>query len=130
VMKSGKFRHFLCLSALGFLSGVINGVFGCGGGIIAVAAFSGALKEERNRKKRTQEAFSMTVCSVAAMSLASAFVYRTFGAAEGVNTAEYLLPALVGGAIGAVLLGKINTRVLKKIFAALIIYSGIKMMIG
>lgn len=130
MMKSGKFRHFLGLSALGFLSGVINGLFGCGGGIIAVAAFSGALSEERNRKKRTQEAFSMTVCSVAAMSLAAAFVYRTFGAINSVSIAEYLLPALGGGAIGAVLLGKINTRVLKKIFAALIIYSGIKMIIG
>ena len=115
---------------LSFAAGVINGLFGCGGGIIAVAAFSWALKDERNRQKRTQEAFSMTVCSVAAMSLAAAFVYRTFGAIDGINTAEYLLPALGGGAVGAVLLGKINTRVLKKIFAVLIIYSGVKMVLS
>lgn len=133
MMKKGKFdhirqiHHLKYLLPLGFLSGVINGLFGCGGGVVSVAAFSVVLKRERNPEKRTREVFAMTVASVAVMSLSSAFVYRDLGAIEWDKAAEYLLPAAGGGAVGALLLGRINTKILKKIFAALIIYSGIKM---
>ncbi len=129
-MKSKKFARAAYLIPLGFAAGAVNGLFGCGGGIISVAAFSAALKGERSAERSARDVFAMTVLSVVPMSLSSAFVYGNFGAIPTDGMLGYLVPALIGGAAGALLLDRINTRVLKKIFAALIIYSGARMVLS
>jgi uncharacterized membrane protein YfcA len=40
-----------------------------------------------------------------------------------------ILPAAVGGYLGAKLLGRLSDRILKKLFAALVVVAGIRMLL-
>ena len=83
---------------------------------------------DRGDKERTRRIFASTVLSVIPMSLGSAIVYGTLGAVESEDVLPLILPALLGGVAGALLLSRINTGLLKKIFSALVIWSGIRLM--
>lgn len=67
----------------------------------------------------------MTVGSVLILSVASLVMYASCGAVSFADTADYLLPAAIGGVFGAFLLDKTKATLMKKIFAALVIYAGI-----
>ncbi|MBR6559297.1 MAG: sulfite exporter TauE/SafE family protein [Clostridia bacterium] len=121
----GRLYHLI---APGLLAGGINGLFGCGGGIITMLVLSRYLSGDRGDKERTRRIFASTVLSVIPMSLGSAIVYGTLGAVESEDVLPLILPALLGGMAGALLLSRINTGLLKKIFSALVIWSGIRLM--
>lgn len=70
----------------------------------------------------------MTVGSVLIMSVASLIMYARSGTVSLTDTANYLLPAAIGGICGAFLLDKTNASLMKKIFAALVIYAGITLL--
>lgn len=114
---------FLCLALGGFLSGTVNGVFGTGGGILAVFVLSRLLAGSNEYEKK--DIFAMTLFSCFFMSLSSAVIYAHAGHAEPSDALPYLLPALLGGTAGAFLLDKIKPALLSKIFALLVIYAGV-----
>ncbi|MBQ9745465.1 MAG: TSUP family transporter [Clostridia bacterium] len=106
----------------GFAAGVVNGVFGTGGGIIAVFVFSNIPFFAGVFAKKDVFAMTLFVCFI--MSLSSAVLYLGAGNASAGTSLPFLLPAAAGGALGALLLDKIKTSLLSKIFAALVIYAG------
>ena len=67
----------------------------------------------------------MTVGSVLIMSAASLGMYIKGEVVTWNDILPYLLPAAVGGIIGAFLLDRLNAALMKKIFAVLVIYAGI-----
>ena len=71
--------------------------------------------------------FAATLSAVIPITALSACLYGTVSAADMSEMAPLILPAMAGGVIGALLLGKIPTAILKKIFAVLVLYSGISM---
>jgi len=111
---------------LAFLSGMTNGVLGAGGGIILVFMLAHLLK---NREEGAKEAFAVSCVAVLAFSTVSCLSYTGKGTFGFLDAAPYLLPALIGGLIGALVLHRINTIWLKKIFAVLLIYGGIRMIL-
>ena len=127
--KKGRERKMLLSLILpGLFGGVLNGLFGCGGGVAAMLALSKYMPGDKEDGERVRRIFATTVLSVIPMSLASAPVYGTFGAVSADRVLPILLPALIGGAAGGLLLSRINTGLLKKIFAALLIWSGVRLM--
>ena len=112
----------------GLCGGVLNGLFGCGGGIAAMLALSKYMPEERDEGERVRRIFATTVLSVIPMSLGSAPVYGTLGAVSMRDVLPLLLPAALGGIAGGLLLSRINTKLLKKLFAALVVWSGLRLM--
>lgn len=110
----------LALAALG--AGLLNGLFGTGGGMVLIFALSALLVKERGK-----EVFVLSSVGVLIFSITSLSVY---GAEGGLHEALpiFALPAIVGGVLGALLFGRVSTRLLRKIFAILLVYSGFKMM--
>jgi len=117
----------LIIVITGLSAGIVNGLFGTGGGIIIVYLLSRLYTG--SDKYHTKDVFAMTVGSILIMSAASLGIYTKSGAVSWNETMPYLIPAAIGGIIGAFLLDRLNAAVMKKIFAALVIYAGVTLML-
>ncbi len=115
-------KAFAFLSVFGFISGVVNGLFGTGGGIVAVFALSHIPFFKNLLSAR--ELFATTLFAAFLMSLSSVFIYARMGGAGFAAALPFLPAALLGGCAGAFLQDKIKTAVLAKIFALLVLYAG------
>ena len=122
-------RNFLtvCLLwLLGLLSGLLNGLLGAGGGIILVAGLRTIYKE------KLPDPHSVYVSAIAVMlplSALSAWRYAGAGHMPSAPLYTLLLPALAGGAAGALLLRRLTPRVLARLFAAVVLVSGVVLVI-
>ena len=109
---------------LGFLSGLINGLLGAGGGILLVRGADRILPREY---RDGRDVFANALCVMLPLSAVSAMAYVLRGSVHGLDFAPFILPALIGGAGGGLLLAVIDTRLLRLIFSALVVWSGITM---
>lgn len=114
-------RHIVLFCLLSLLAGGINGFLGTGGGIILVYML-GAFTD--NDKK---DSFATTLCAVIPMSIISLFAYSKGGNIDTDMIKMLVTPAIVGGALGALITDKIKTKYLSVAFSALVIYSGVCM---
>ena len=107
----------------GFCKGVLNGLFGAGGGMVAVPFLrSGGLDEKQSH--------ASSVALLMALSFVSTMLYLRRGSMTVQDALPYLPGALAGSAAGALLMPKISTKWLKRIFGLLMIYGGIRMVMG
>ncbi len=102
------------------LSGILNGLFGAGGGILLMLMFAKLCD-------KLGDAFASVVMTVALMSVVSAWRYFSMGAVDEVLLERMVLPAVVGGYIGAWLSGRIKAEWLRVIFGVMLVISGINM---
>lgn len=114
------------LSLMGILAGFVNGLLGAGGGIIAVYALNAAFKGELSD---TRDVFANALCVMLPISAVSCIGYAFMGEIRTEGLAAFMIPAIVGGLCGALLLGRIRADVLKNLFAGIVIYSGLTLMI-
>ncbi len=121
IAKSKIFLPFM-----GFLSGLTNGLLGAGGGILAVYALNYAIGEEMTDRR---DIFANALCVMLPVSAVSCVSYAIAGNLTVSGIGVYSIPAIIGGVAGGLLLGKIKLAALKKLFAALVIYSGIILII-
>ncbi len=122
ISKAKERLPLILLIALGVSAGLLNGLLGTGGGIVLLFGIKRIMKELEEK-----DAFALSLFSVCAISLFSLFSYIIADKAELSFAAKNFLPAAAGGLIGAILLERIDISLLKTVFAALLIYSGIKM---
>ncbi|MCI6502020.1 MAG: TSUP family transporter [Clostridia bacterium] len=109
------------LIAVGMTAGVINGVFGTGGGtviVFALSALAGRLFPDRRM------IFANAIAIILPPAVVSTLVYASFSPPDPTTVTAIALCSLAGGALGALLLGKLKGRVLRLIFAVLMILSG------
>lgn len=107
-------------SALGIVVGMVNILVGSCGGIVAVES----LKYEGIDEAK---AHATAVAVILPLTAVSAIAYVLKGDVNFSDSLIYLLPGLVGSAIGAKLLPKIPKKLLGKIFSVFIIYAGVRM---
>jgi len=119
-MKS-FFRRSLPYLLLGSVAGFVNGLLGTGGGILLLF---GSYFLNRGRKTDTRDLFASTALVTLILSAVSAVIYFLKGSVETASLPSYLIPALFGGALGAILLDRLPTRFLEKLFAVLVIVAG------
>lgn len=118
IILNNKQRTFL-IGACALLAGVVNGFFGTGGGIVLVFALS-LLPEDGRLSARDK--FATVIAVILPLSLVSALAY---GKSVNLELASpYILPGIVGGIIGAFLLDRVNVDLLKKLFAAMVLWAG------
>ena len=102
------------------LAGTINGLLGTGGGVLLVLLLTKLFKAD------AKDAFAQSLLMILPLSIVSVFVYCQTGGVSLAQMLPYLFPAVIGGILGAYLADKINARVLKIIFAILVVYSGVR----
>lgn len=110
------------LTATGFVTGLLNGLFGSGGGMAAVP-----LMELSGIEPKKSHATSVAV--IAVLSLISAIGYFIGGAVDFGLVLPLIPWGLVGALFGSVLLRNIDNSLLRRIFGALLIYSAIRIFI-
>lgn len=108
----------------GILAGLLNGFLGSGGGIILIFIMSALLPDRDAR-----DVFATAVLSILPMSVVSACFYGRGGGISITENAPYYASALFGGILGAVLLDKISTSLLKTVFAVLMLLAGARALI-
>ncbi len=121
-MGENIMKKVILFCAVGFLSGFINGFFGTGGAIPLLFLFAYlALPTDR--------AFATTGFCTMALSAVSFAFYMKNGVVKDSFIPQYftsvMLPALVGGALGATLLSRLKSDILKKIFFAVTVVGGV-----
>lgn len=118
-------KQKVLLIAFGSIVGFINGFFGGGGGMIAVPAMTIIMKT----KPKIAHATALAV--ILPVSIISAITYLLSGDIS-IELSPLLLAGagvILGGIIGALLLKKINNKLLIKLFAVVMLVAGIKMII-
>ncbi|MCD7731658.1 MAG: sulfite exporter TauE/SafE family protein [Oscillospiraceae bacterium] len=114
--KRGKFYY----AVLGAVTGIANGLFGSGGGIIAVPMLQKAdIEVKKSHATSLALTLPLSVVSVIFYAIKSTFNFRD---------AIFLIPfGLAGAVIGSLLLKKISNVWLKRIFGAFLIAAGWRM---
>ena len=111
---------------LGLLAGLLNGLLGAGGGIVLVRGVERILPREYHDGR---DVFANALCVMLPISAVSAIAYVMRGSVHGLDFSRFILPAILGGAGGGLLLSVIDTRLLRLIFSALVVWSGITMIL-
>lgn len=115
------------LFALGAFAGLINGLFGSGGGVAIVLCLWTLAKGQLKDRRRV---FANVTAMILPISLASSLVYFSLSPPELSSGIGIAVAALIGGGVGALLLGRLRLEVIRVIFAILLLISGGIMIFG
>ena len=102
---------------LGLITGLANGLFGSGGGIIAVPML-------KKSGITTKESHATSLALTLPLSIVSCFFYKIL------PDSLRLIPfGLAGAIIGGIIMKKIAPKYLKKAFGIILIISGLRLFI-
>ncbi|NLZ46328.1 MAG: sulfite exporter TauE/SafE family protein [Clostridiales bacterium] len=107
---------------LGIITGIANGLFGSGGGMLAVPMLEKAELEPK-------EAHSTAIAITLPLSIASGFIYFRGGSINILQALKFVPLGLLGAYIGAKLLKKLANIVVKRTFAIVMIIAGLRLII-
>jgi uncharacterized membrane protein YfcA len=117
----------MLLAAAGFVAGLVNGLLGAGGGIIVVFALSRLLGRQLDDGR---DAFSNALAVMLPLSVVSAVGYALRGVVPEEKLGVLVIPAVLGGLLGGILLYSIEARWVRVLFSAIVVWSGISMLTG
>lgn len=121
IMKNKK-KFNLTFGALALLTGFINGLLGAGGGMVTVPLLK---KTGLDQKSAQQNAIAV----ILPITLLSAIIYLLKGYVSVGEPIPYIPGGLLGAFIGTWLLKKISNKILRYIFAAFMLYAGIRLLL-
>lgn len=111
------YKHIL----IGLVSGILNGLFGAGGGSIVVPAMETFLDIDEKK------AHSTAIAIIFLMSVVSSYFYIKNGFFDFKLWTPVTIGGVAGGLLGARILSKISVRWLKIIFGSVIIITAFKL---
>ena len=112
---------------LGAIVGVLNGLLGAGGGVIAVLGLRHALRKTQHDPRM---AFAGALLLTLPLSLLSLWRYAQADILPPLPQAlPVAIPALLGGTLGALLLPYFPTAALGRLFGLLTLLSGVLLMV-
>ena len=115
-MKKNKL--YFCL--LGAITGAANGLFGSGGGIIAVPMLE-------HDKTEVKKAHATSIAITLPLSIISSFIYFGRGSIDIVYALKFIPFGIAGVFVGTKLLLKLSNTALKRIFGVVMIIFGIRL---
>lgn len=122
IFLEGKKKFNLKTAVYGISIGLVNGLLGAGGGMLAVPL----LKNTGFEQKEAQENAIAVILPISVLS-ASLYLLKDY-----VNIADalpYIPTGLIGAVIGTVIIKKISPNLLKKLFGGFMIYAGIRLLL-
>lgn len=117
----GLNKKSLLLSVGGFSIGLINGLLGAGGGMIAVPL----LKKTGLSQK---EAHANAIAVILPITVLSAMLYLLNDYVAFKDAFVYIPTGLLGALIGTYFLKKISPIWLKRIFGIFMVYAGVRLL--
>lgn len=115
-------RNFVKQVSAGLLTGAVNGIFGGGGGMVAVPLLSGMLGYNGKQSHATAIFVIAPVCA------ASAIIYII----NGYAVADVIIPAAIGtvagGFLGAFFLSEFSSKTVNYVFLAIMLAAGVRML--
>lgn len=118
-----KYMKNIYLYIVGALSGAANGLFGSGGGIITVPMLEQGGTE-------TKKAHATSIAVTLPLSVVSGIIYFSKGSIDLAQSWKFIPFGLLGVFVGSKLLIKLSGTALKRIFGAVMIIFGIRLMKG
>lgn len=115
-------KEKIALAAGGALVGFVNGLFGAGGGILAVPLLQKAGLEKK-------EAHANAVAVILPITVLSAVLYLIKGNVAVADALPYLPTGVVGALLGTYCMKKISALWLKRIFGLFVIYAGARLLL-
>lgn len=106
---------------IGLVTGVLNGLFGAGGGSVVVPAMEKFLDIDEKKSHAT------AIAIILMMSVVSSFIYVKKGFFNLDIWLWVSIGGVLGGLVGAKLLGRIPKKWLKIVFGGVISITAIKM---
>ncbi|MDR1620538.1 MAG: sulfite exporter TauE/SafE family protein [Clostridiales bacterium] len=103
-------------------TGIANGLFGAGGGMLAVVAL------ERQNGLQTDKAHATALVIMLPLTVISTILYLIRGVIVWQNVPFVALGMLPGSLIGAKLLGKLKSVWIDRIFCILMLAAGIRLL--
>ena len=116
---SGKKKAAMILA--GLFIGAVNGLFGAGGGMLAVPCLTyiGSLDEK--------SAHATAIALILPLCLVSSIAYGVGASFENGVILPTVLGVTIGGILGACLLKNLSSNVVSFLFYALMLFAGLKM---
>ena len=109
-------------AASGFLIGIVNGLLGAGGGMIAVPILKKLGLEQK-------DAHSNAVAVILPVSILSAGFYILNDYVNLGDAGIYIPTGLLGAILGTYCLRKISPVWLKRIFGGFMVYAGVRLLL-
>ena len=110
----------------GFLAGLINGVFGTGGSLVVLWLLERFAAE---RLPDRRDRFAVALLAMLPVTAVTWLLYLRQGNAQTAGIWWFLLPALAGGLLGALLLDRIRLTWLSRVFAGMLTLSGLLLLL-
>ncbi len=117
-------KHSVLISILtGAVAGLVNGVFGGGGGMVVVPMLTKLLKFESKNSHAT------AILIILPLSIISGILYLSFGKFSLEIGTFVVIGIVVGGVLGAILLSKLSSKWIMIIFSIVMAIAGGKMLL-
>lgn len=120
--QKGAVKNTILSIIFGAIAGLLNGLFGGGGGMVVVPLLTNVLKEE------PRIAHATAILIILPMSILSGLLYAVFGNYDFSLGLPVGIGVIVGGVLGAVLLKKLSNYYLTVIFCVVMLIAGAKML--
>lgn len=117
-------RKNIKLIIIGLFTGIINGLFGSGGGTIIVPSLIFIIGLEDHKSHAT------AISIILPLSIVSTIIYASHGVLKLSIALWVAIGGVIGGFIGAKLLNKVPSNILRKVFGVFMIAAAIRMVIG
>ncbi len=106
---------------MGVICGLLNGLFGSGGGVAAVPMLEAADLEPK-------KSHATSVALIFLLSIATTVSYLLGDKLDFGLAWQYIPCGIIGAVIGAVLLNKISNSLLRRIFGGVILFAAFRIM--
>jgi len=113
-------RKNFAIPLSGVLAGIINGLFGGGGGMVVLPLLS------QGGTLTGRTLFATCVAIIFPVCLISAAAALWNGQVDLISALPYLAGGFFGGLVGGLTFEKVSVRWLKLIFALFLLYGGVK----
>ncbi|MDD3839604.1 MAG: sulfite exporter TauE/SafE family protein [Clostridia bacterium] len=113
--------YYIKIILIGFISGICNGVFGAGGGMILVPGMTSMLKIEDHNAHAT------AVSVILPLACASSYIYLSNGIVDYKLLTYIVSGGMLGSFLGARLMNKLPAKYLRKIFSVFMFIAAIRM---
>lgn len=115
-------KTYTVLLLIGLLAGLTNGLLGAAGGIVIVMGLRAVLRKKAPNVRRF---YTTAIAVMLPLSILTVMQYKHAGHLPVFSPEAIVTPSVLGGALGAWLLPYLKPVILHRIFAVLILISGI-----